>query len=211
MAGKRVLLVEGRDDEHVVKSICGRLGLGVIDRIEQQEGKDPLLETLPVKLKESDLAVLGIILDADTDLKARWQALSHKLQSAGYENIGGQPDPHGSVFDPPTGSLLPLLGIWLMPDNQVPGILEDFLRFLVPADDSLLPHAEQAINTLPETRFEALKHPKVLMHTWLAWQEEPGKPYGQAITARYLDASLPAGVVFADWLKRVFFRTELFD
>lgn len=29
--GKRVLWVEGRDDEHVVKSICGRLGLGKID------------------------------------------------------------------------------------------------------------------------------------------------------------------------------------
>ena len=37
MPGKRVLLVEGRDDEHVVKSICGRWGLGTIDRIEQQE------------------------------------------------------------------------------------------------------------------------------------------------------------------------------
>ena len=205
MAGKRVLLVEGRDDEHVVKSICGRLELGVIDRIEPQDGKDPLLDTLPVKLKESDLTVLGIILDADDDLKSRWRALSGRLRPAGYENISDTPDPEGSVFMPPENCLLPRLGIWLMPNNQVPGILEDFLRFLVPDCDALLPHVEQAVNTLPETRFDSLKRPKVLMHTWLAWQEEPGKPYGQAITARYLDTSLPAGEAFAAWLKRVFF------
>ena len=174
MAGKRVLLVEGRDDEHVVKSICGRLELGVIDRIEPQDGKDPLLDTLPVKLKESDLTVLGIILDADDDLKSRWRALSGRLRSAGYENISDTPDPEGSVFMPPENCLLPRLGIWLMPNNQVPGILEDFLRFLVPDCDALLPHVEQAVNTLPETRFDSLKRPKVLMHTWLAWQEEPG-------------------------------------
>lgn len=205
MQGKRVLLVEGRDDEHVVKNICGRFDLGVIDRIEPQEGKDPLLDTLPVKLKESDLAVLGIVLDADTDLGARWQALSSRLQSAGYQNIGGHPDPQGGVFEPPADSLLPRVGVWLMPDNQAPGILEDFLRFLVPAGDTLLSHAEQAVSTLPQTRFEVLKRPKVLMHTWLAWQQEPGKPYGQAITARYLDVNLPAGKAFADWLRRLFF------
>lgn len=74
----------------------------------------------------------------------------------------------------------------------------------------MLAHAETAVDTLPQTRFESLKRPKVLMHTWLAWQNEPGKPYGQAITARYLDASLPTGAVFADWLKRVFFRIEVF-
>ena len=204
--GKRVLWVEGRDDEHVVKSICGWLGLGKIDHIESQEGKDPLLETLPIKLKESDLMVLGIILDADTDLHARWRALADRLRAAGYGAIREWPDPQGTVLYPPQGSLLPRLGIWLMPDNRVPGILEDFLRFLIPAHDALLPHAEQALATLPDTRFEPLKRPKVLMHTWLAWQEEPGKPYGQAITARYLDATLPAGAAFAAWLQRVFFQ-----
>lgn len=205
MPGKRVLLVEGRDDEHVVKSICGRWGLGTIDRIEQQEGKDPLLDVLPVKLQESDLAVLGIIMDADTDLAARWQGLADRLSAAGYESVGSLPNPKGTVFIPPGNSLLPKLGIWLMPNNQVTGILEDFLRFLVPQDNALLAHAETAVDTLPQTRFKSLKRPKVLMHTWLAWQNEPGKPYGQAITARYLDASLPTGAVFADWLKRVFF------
>jgi hypothetical protein len=37
------------------------------------------------------------------------------------------------------------------------------------------------------------------------WQEEPGKSFGQAVSARYLDPSLPAADVFAAWLQRIFF------
>ena len=43
------------------------------------------------------------------------------------------------------------------------------------------------------------------MHTWLAWQSEPGKPYGQAISAKYLNTDLPMAKTFANWLRRTFF------
>lgn len=94
-----------------------------------------------------------------------------------------------------------------MPNNCVAGILEDFLRFLVPLNDPLFDHVVQSIDTiLPgHCRFTDLKKPKARIHTWLAWQEEPGKPFGQAITARYLDPDLPAADVFAQWLHRTFF------
>lgn len=206
MLGKRVLLVEGRDDEHVVKSICGRFGLGKID-IRQKTGIEPLLESLPVQLRESDIAALGIILDADTDLAARWQAVADRLTSAGYNGLGALPDESGAIVMPPPGqNLLPKVGIWVMPNNRVPGLLEDFLQFLVPEGDSLLPKARQIIGELPERRFSIFHESKALIHTWLAWQEEPGRPYGQAITARYLDANLPLGKVFASWLCRTFFE-----
>lgn len=205
--GKSVLLVEGTDDEHVVKNICGRFSLGKIDQIRPKTGKDPLLDTLDVQLKESDVRVLGIIVDADTDLAARWQALSSRLSSAGYQGISSLPDEDGTILLPPPGvTLLPKVGIWLMPNNQVPGILEDFLQFLVPKDDALLAHAMKAIEDLPQRPFAEPKKSKALMHTWLAWQEEPGKPYGVAITARYLDASLPLGQTFANWLRKTFFE-----
>ena len=141
MPGKRVLLVEGRDDEHVVKSICGRWGLGTIDRIEQQEGKDPLLDVLPVKLQESDLAVLGIIMDADTDLAARWQGLADRLSAAGYESVGSLPDPKGTVFIPPGNSLLPKCRI---PDDCI-----DKNRYPLFMARSVL---RELIESLPSTR-----------------------------------------------------------
>ncbi len=92
-----------------------------------------------------------------------------------------------------------------MPDNQLDGTLEDFLKLLVPEGDVLLPYAGQVLDNLPDTRFTSPHRPKALMHTWLAWQNEPGKPYGQAINAKYLNTDLPMAKTFANWLRRTFF------
>jgi hypothetical protein len=213
MMGKRVLLVEGPDDEHVVKHICGQRNLGEIDDIIPCESKQQLLEDIGPRLKISadQIATLGIIVDADENMQATWQSLIDRLKTAGYQNIPSAPDSNGTVIaGPPTASdtlPLPKIGIWLMPDNTVPGILEDFLRFLILQDDALLAHVETAIASIPpeQLRFTEFKRPKALIHTWLAWQKEPGKPFGQAITARYLDANLPIANVFANWLQRTFF------
>lgn len=207
MPGKQVLMVEGNDDEHVVKHICGQRGLGTIGKIQPYGGKDALIDAIGVRLKESDIEALGLILDADTDLHARWQAIADRLNQAGYASVPATPLANGTVVNPPTDSLLPKVGVWLMPDNTVPGILEDFLRFLVPNGDTLIGHVDQAINGLPQpTRFSESKRPKAVIHTWLSWQADPGKPLGLAITARYLDASLPSADHFADWLRRTFFN-----
>ena len=207
MASKRVLMVEGPDDEHVVKHICGEHQLGKIETIHPYGGKASLLESLGTRLKESDVVALGILLDADTDLFACWQSVADRLKQAGYTGIPALPSPDGTIIAAPPHSLLPRVGIWLMPDNQANGILENFLRFLVPEGDSLFAHVEYAIESIPpkQCRFSELKKPKAMIHTWLAWQEEPGKPYGQAISARYLDPHLPAADIFATWLQRTFF------
>ena len=111
MTSKHVLMVEGPDDEHVVKHICDQRNLGTIEKIQPYGGKNPLIESIGVRLKESDIAVLGIILDADTDLQARWQAVSSRLSTAGYSNIPATPSPEGTVIESPADSLLPKVGI----------------------------------------------------------------------------------------------------
>lgn len=207
MVGIRVLMVEGPDDEHVIKHICGQRGFGKIEIIHPYGGKDPLIEGIRVRLKESDIAVLGIILDADTDLAARWQAVASRLIEAGYLGVPASPTTDGIIVEAPPNTLLPRAAVWLMPDNRLPGILEDFLGFLVPPGDGLLAHVDQSMAAIPteQRRFAPAKQPKARIHTWLAWQAEPGKPYGQAISARYLDPHLPAADIFANWLQRAFF------
>lgn len=46
--------------------------------------------------------------------------------------------------------------------------------------------------------------PKAHIHTWLAWQEEPGTPMGLAITKRYLNADAPYVQQLMDWISRLF-------
>ncbi len=97
-----------------------------------------------------------------------------------------------------------------MPNNQISGILEDFLRFLVPQPNILFDHAKVSVASIPEgeRRFKQLAEPKAVIHTWLAWQEEPGFPFGTAITARFLDPDVPEVDVLAAWLKRLFFPSS---
>ncbi len=207
MAGKKILLVEGTDDEHVLKHLCGQRSVGTLDEIKPQGSVEKLLENFPVRLKESEIEVLGLVLDADTDLAGRWDALKHRLNQAGYGGVPDQPAAAGTILAPPPNTLLPRFGVWLMPDNQSKGILEDFLHFLVPTGSMLFNHVKSSVADIPagERRFSQLDEPKAIIHTWLAWQKEPGKPLGTAITAKFLDANVIQVDVLVAWLKRLFF------
>lgn len=207
MAAKKILLVEGTDDEHVVKHLCTHHGLPHIEEIAKLGGIENLVESFPVRLKESDVEAMGVLVDADTNIQTRWDSLRSRLITAGYPSVPNTPAAQGTIVAPPPDTLLPRVGIWLMPNNQTNGILEDFLRFLVPMPNPLLEHAQESINTIPNVhrRFAAHDEPKALIHTWLAWQEEPGRPYGTAITTRYLDAGVPEAANFANWLRQLFF------
>lgn len=144
--------------------------------------------------------------DADRDFGGRWQAIRDRLNSCGYDNIAQIPPPEGLVF-PSTNPFLPRVRIWLMPDNKLPGILEDFIAQLIPPEDALYPKAEAILDRIELTRlnrYSIVQHPKALIHTWLAWQETPGMPMGQAITARVLLSNSPVARVFVGWLNYLF-------
>jgi hypothetical protein len=207
MAAKNILLVEGKDDQHVLMHLSGTRGGPRFDEIIPHEGDTKLLDGIHVRLKAAgDGAIAGIVIDADTDLTARWQSLRDRLVRLGYTSVPDAPAVDGTIIDPPVGAFLPRVGIWIMPDNQTKGILEDFLQFLVPAGSRLFDHVSTSVANIPEgeRRFNQLAEPKALIHTWLAWQEEPGKPLGTAITARYFDAGVAQVDTLVSWLKRLF-------
>ncbi len=205
MAGKKILLVEGKDDLHVFRALFGKRNLPLLFQIKDHEGWTQLLEAVPVRLKESDVEAVGIVLDADTSLAARWDAISHRLSTAGYAPPP-RPDPQGLVLNPPSNSILPRVGVWLMPNNELPGRLEDFLRCLVPQGDALFAYAETTVDNIPRNLrlFQPVDKPKALIHTWLAWQAEPGRPFGTSITAGFLDTGAAEVDNLVGWLQRVF-------
>jgi len=208
MAAKRILLVEGLDDKHVLMHICGNRGVRELNEVRSYGGVDELLDSFPVRLKASDDGdIVGVVIDADTDLDSRWQSLRDRLLRVGYEATPNAPTPDGTILDPPPGALLPRTGIWIMPDNQTTGILEDFLHFLVPVESPLFDHVQSSVAAIPgeDRRFSQLAEPKAIIHTWLAWQEEPGKPLGTAITARFLDPHVAQVDALVSWLNLLFY------
>lgn len=200
MAMPRLLLVEGRDDEHVVYALRDAHGIPKTFDVARKGGYTELLESIPVELKASDRERLAVILDADENLPQRWQLLSYRLSQAGCAAVPKQPHPEGTILTVSPGVRF---GVWLMPDNRLPGMLEDFVAFLVPESDGLLPRVDEFLDSIPDNlrRFRTAHRCKARIHSWLAIQEEPGRPLGQAITYRYLDAQQSVVEPFVRWLR----------
>ena len=198
--GRRVLWVEGPNDQHVMWNLCERHALPQVFKVQVADNVDELLKLLRSSPKASDLERFAAILDADLDLDKRWRQVQKALLAAGYRDVPEAPRPGGTIVRGPD---LPPAGIWLMPDNRLPGILEDFLAFLIPTGDATLPLVDGFLDGIPEParRFAAKDRPKARMHAWLAAQQQPGKPLGQAIQARYLDAEATAVAPFLSWLR----------
>ena len=47
-------------------------------------------------------------------------------------------------------------------------------------------------------------HAKSHLHTWLAWQREPGRPFGTALTAQIFGHDSPETLAFLAWFRRLF-------
>ncbi|MEK7785010.1 MAG: DUF3226 domain-containing protein [Chloroflexota bacterium] len=201
------LLVKGKNDQHVIWALCKHYQLPEAFSVgtpPDGEGIEALLETLPILLRARGLQVLGVVADADQDLLSRWQALSGHFKINGYKNLPKRPPASGWISSQPR---LPRVGIWLMPNNQLPGVLEDFARFLIPPEDALRPKAEAVLQEIEDAglnRYKTIHHPKAFIYTWLAWQATPGLPMGTAITARALQADSPTAEAFVAWLRRLF-------
>lgn len=198
-----LLLVEGKDEQHVIRHLRLRYDIPDAFPIKVKEGFPNLRSTLEDELRASGLERLGVVVDADTDISSRWQSLRDILLRSGYLNVPELPAESGTVIQQ-VG--LPAVGIWLMPDNSASGMLEDFVAFLVPAADRLWNRAGDCVQQIPldDRLFPEQYSSKAHIHTWLAWQEEPGTPMGSAINQRYLDPQVPEAREFMNWICRLF-------
>lgn len=197
------LLVEGKDDEHVIYALAVKFELPHNFEVIDCEGIDKLISQIPIRLKESDIQTLAIIVDADTNLLTRWQEIKKILKDVGYQ-LPNELPVEGLVI---SAEQLPKIGVWIMPNNQLNGILEDFIKFLVPSNDDLLLWADYMLNELEEkslNQYKAKDRAKALIHTWLAWQEDPGTPLGLAITKKYLSVEPEICQRFINWLNQTF-------
>ena len=203
MPVKNIILVEGQDDRFVVIELATAHGLTPKIDFEVKEkiqGIEQLLRNLSYSLLEDKTLRYAVIVDADSDVLASWAKVRDRLERCGYQ-VPAEIEPGGVVVE---GVDLPRVGVWLMPDNVNPGMLEHFLGQIVVEGDTLWPHAQQVVDSLPHRPFPASHEFKAKIHTWLAWQEEPGKPYGLALKSGNPDPHSPNATAFVTWLKRVF-------
>ena len=202
MSEQLILLVEGEDDKHVVEHLYRRVHgdeAPLPFKIENKESYEKLLEGLPQHLKSSGLQVLGIVVDANDDPKARWREIRDAAANGGVD-LPAEPAPNGTFVEG-----CPRVGAWLMPNNTSPGELEDFARGLIPRNDRVWPLAKAYIAGIPkeDRLFKPGKIVRANLYAWLASRELPGR-IGRAIRVGDLNAEAPVAQQFANWLSDLF-------
>lgn len=203
---KKVLLVEGVNDKHVINNLLKAHNLENEITIRDKEGITNILATLKTEV-DANQDFLGIVVDADANLDSRWQNLTDRLKDAeiGYSTVSENPVKEGLILD--TEGFLPKLGVWVMPNNELVGKIENFIRLLVAEDkENLWQIVEKVISEIPaeEKLFAEKDLIKAQVHTFLAWQDEPGRPMGESITRRYFQIDAPEALNFVEWIRRLF-------
>lgn len=199
----RLLWVEGKDDNAVTQSLCEAHAVPELFRVEAKSGVEEVLDTFFASLRAPGAERFGVIVDADGNAQGRWDSIRNTLDREGYMDVPERLHAEGMIV---AGTAhRPLFGAWIMPDNGSPGALEDFAASLVPANDALWARAGTTIDSIPADQrlFTDVRRSKAHMHTWLAWQETPGSPMGQAIGKGDLRADAPVAQRFVGWLRRL--------
>lgn len=206
------LLVEGDEDKRVIPELIEANGIpwgerrseAIVD-IESYGGIENLLDrkVIATELKASGLSALGILVDANDDRESRWR----RLREACLPSVSDIPDalPEEGLVHPCDFGIR--LGVWIMPDNRMQGMLETFLSLLVPAEHEALWSWTDELCDEARRKGAPFRNPyrdKARIHSWLAFQDPPGRPLHNAIIERVLDPTSPKAKAFVSWFRRLY-------
>lgn len=202
------LLVEGPDDLFVIAHLreLNQLEDNIFIKPCGSVEKAIELFRILIDKQTANNRILGLVIDADLNMAGRWQRISQILVESGKYTL---PDvlPNEGLILFPNDSDDVKIGVWVMPDNQLNGMLEDFLAKLAVNDKDLLDEVDAALEVIEDkkvNKYKAIHKSKARIHTFLAWQEEPGVSMGSAIAKSYLRADSEQAILFVNWLKNLF-------
>ena len=122
---EQVLLVEGQDDKHVVSHLRHSTGsIPEFDIVERGSVRN-VLKAIPAEVRAPGRKTVGIMVDANDDQEARWQAVTERLGRVDVP-FPSRVDPVGTIIGANNQIKRPRIGVWLMPDNVSPGELPVF-------------------------------------------------------------------------------------
>ena len=207
------LLVEGDQDKRIIPWLIEARGVKwgesrndcVVD-IESRDGFENIVKPgeIDVELKVAGRKVVGIVADGNNDVAGKWASL-RKCCETFFPDLPKLMPSDGLIHEDRGGLRF---GVWLMPDNRAHGMMETFLTYLVPdASDDLLMHASVACDQARKlgAPFKDTHSDKAKIHTWLSWQDPPGRQLHNAVMERILDPESDRAARFFCWF------CELFD
>lgn len=159
------------------------------------------------ELNVASRQTVGLIVDADESCVNRWQS----VRNACLNFIPDLPVdilPEGLVHNTVKKNGKPVkFGVWIMPDNTTSGMLETFLAYLVKDESEALWQYSQTVVSEAKNKGAKYKEThvdKANIHTWLAWQDEPGSQLHMAVKKKILNPQHPKAQTFINWFKSLY-------
>ncbi len=203
--------VEGEDDQHTLVHLLIHEGIDYDSKpwaenypeFKAANGVDNLLSLIPLAIRTATKRSVGFVIDANSNVQDRWNKIVDILHTVDVntpEHI-----PQGG-FIGESSSYAAKIGVWIMPDNKRDGALEIFLESLIDENDKLIDHAKESTAKAKQlgAEFRETDTTRAVIRAWLAWQEEPGHPYGRAIQKRYFTESSEVSNLFVHWFRQLF-------
>ncbi len=208
---ERVLLVEGDEEKRLIPHLMAQAGIdwgpkgSEYYNIHVAGSVDELLKpgTIEALLKAPGCQTLGVMLDANDSFQSRIARLRARIP-AHYTAKQQDWAADGLVL---RERGLPSFGSWIMPDNSSRGMVETFLAYLRPAGKSALD--QLAERTAEEAHrlgapFKEVHRDKARIHTWLAWQDPPGRQLHNAVMENIFSTNHPLLSAFTGWFRRLY-------
>jgi hypothetical protein len=206
------LIVEGWDDLFSVVGLMsahvawpvGKTSAPVF--IQMGNGAEEILKEgfLSTFLKSGAVKTLGVMLDADTKPRGRYESI-RSFCLPFFPSMPAALPKDGLVID--NAAEGKRMGVWIMPDNSSDGSLETFLKFLVPNRlEPIWAHAVESAKVAKRIGCECRDGhmEKANLYTWLAWQDPPGQKPGESLTKKVLDPHAVSAATFVAWFKRLY-------
>jgi 5S rRNA maturation endonuclease (ribonuclease M5) len=196
----QVLLVEGKGDKFVIERLRDKIARPNNYEIITKNSVEQLIESISAEIS-SKKDTIGILVDADENLQSRWDAIKYRLSPK--FTIPSELPKEGLIITEKNKKI----GVWILPNNEFKGILEDFIAFLVPKGDKLMPVVDDTLKYLESNAlnlYSDINKSKTKIKKWLAWQEDPETSMGTAISKNILSTDEDICKNFVDWLTRLF-------
>lgn len=170
--------------------------------IECGEGVKKILDKgfIDLTLKSNTIRNIGLIVDANSDVNARFRSLRNGFLPW-FPEIPRELQRSGFIVEDANGHRF---GAWIMPNNSDGGTLEDLLIDLVP-EQKLFKLVDRFVDSIStETRIQDKNRSKTLLYAWLSVQDPPLQDLRTAFARRFLDPTHPEAAMFVDWFLKLY-------
>ncbi|GAB4525297.1 MAG: hypothetical protein Tsb0020_43320 [Haliangiales bacterium] len=175
-----------------------------IVEIKAYDGVQALLrrEVIETELQQRGLERLGIIVDANSEPDARWQALRNACIRQ-FPRLPEAVPEYGVVV---ANDERQTIGLWMMPGPR-PGMLETYLaKFIPDQQGTLYDYAREVVATASQrgASFKPDHRDKAELYTWLAWQDPPGRQLHDALIQKILRPNAQLAEPFVSWFRQLY-------